>query len=154
VTAYLTLAEFKVRTVMPSEDVDLVEARYPGYVAERLTLWSAWLNGRLKKRYAAPFETPYPDMILKWLTDIATVDVYKKRGWNPSSEQDADILKDRDTALAEVKEACDSNEGLFELPLRQDLERGSGVSKGGPFGYAEASPYTWTDRQAEAARDG
>ncbi len=51
-----------------------------------------------------------------------------------------------------MKEAADSAEGLFELPLRADLET-SGVSKGGPLGYTEASPYRWTDRQADDGRN-
>src|SRR5262249_40937353 len=143
--SYLDLSGFKLRSEMPDEDIDLVEQRYPGYLAAKLDEETAWINGRLKKRYAAPFKDPVPTIVLGWLAKIVTPAAYKKRGWNPSSEQDQDILKEAETAREEIKEAADSNEGLFELPVRQDLPGGTGVVFGGPLGYAEASPYTWTD---------
>jgi len=152
--SYLDIAEFKLHSVMPDEDVDDLEHRYPGFIAKQLDDETTWINGRLKKRYAVPFAAPVPTIVLGWLAKIVTPAVYKKRGWNPSSEQDQDILKDAERAREEVKEAAESEEGLFELPLRQDLAGSSGVQFGGPLGYAEADPYTWTDRQVEEARHG
>jgi hypothetical protein len=152
--AYLDLNGFKLRSEMPDEDIDLVEQRYPGYIVAKLDEETAWINGRLRKRYAVPFKDPVPTIVLAWLAKIVTPAIYKKRGWNPSSEEDQDILKGAENARAEAKEAADSNEGLFELPLRQDLPGTTGVQFGGPLGYSEADPYTWTDRQADEVRNG
>jgi len=57
-----------------------------------------------------------------------------------------------DIAVAELKEAADSKDGLFDLPLRADTTA-TGVSKGGPRGYSEASPYTNLDRQRARRRN-
>ena len=35
-TAYLTVAEFSTRSIMPSVDVDYLEAQHPGYLDARL----------------------------------------------------------------------------------------------------------------------
>ena len=150
---YLDVVQFRVRTEMPDEDVELVESRYPGFVLARLREETAWINGRLMKRYAVPFAEPVPEIVLGWLTKMVTPSVYRKRGWNATSEQDQEILSAEKTAREEIKEAANSQEGLFELPLRDNRPDISGVSAGGPLGYSEASPYTWTDRQKEAARD-
>lgn len=148
---YLDVAGFRVRTEMPDEDVELVEARYPGFLLARLEEETSWINGRLMKRYAVPFKAPVPAIVLGWLTKLVTPSVYRKRGWNATSEQDQQILDAEKTAREEIKEAANSNDGLFELPLR-DRPDVSAVSAGGPLAYSEASPYTWTDRQKEAAR--
>jgi hypothetical protein len=148
----LTVQQFRVRSVMPSEDVDELELRAPGFLAGALADEYSWICDRLKKRYLAPFASPVPTTVLRWLTHMVTELAYEKRGYNPTSAQDGKIAERAATARAEVKEAADSETGLFDLPLRQDAPGASGVSQGGPFGYAEASPYEWTDRQHEAVR--
>ena len=153
-TAYLAVASFRVRTVMPGEDVDALEVAYPGFLDAKLVEWSSWLNGRLGKRYGVPFTAPVPEIVLSWLTRLVTLDAYLRRGFDPSSKQDAEIVKAAENARAEVKEAADSKDGLWDLPLREDAPGQSGIARGGPLGYSEASPYTWTDRQSEAVRDG
>lgn len=150
-TPYLTLAQFKTRSLMPSEDVEVLEQQAPGFVEARIAFHQGRINGRLTKRYAVPFASP-PEIVLGWLTDLVTFDCYKKRGWNPSSEQDAEIKADSDVAAAEVKEAADSQNGLFDLPLREADTGASGVSLGGPMGYSEASPYAWTTKQRDTGR--
>jgi hypothetical protein len=152
--AYLTVAEFRTRTVMPGEDVDLLEAACPGFLAANLEDVTSWIDSRLRKRYAVPFAAPVPNIVLRWLTKIVTLEAYKRRGFNGTSEQDREIIADRDKAEAEVKEAADSSEGKFDLPLRQDLQTSSAISQGGPFGYSEAGPYSWMDRQVEEVRRG
>jgi hypothetical protein len=147
----LDLEEFKARTVMPAEDVDDLERSYDGFIARRLVIATSRIYTRLRKRYAVPFATPVPEIVLGWIVAIVTVEAYQKRGWNPSDEQSQQILEAATTALAEVKEAADSNEGLFDLPLRQDTTA-EGISKGGPFFYSESSPFDWLDVQREAVR--
>lgn len=151
--AYLTFADWKARTSMSDVDADDLEARYPGHVALKIGERQAWIDGKLKKRYAAPFATPVPEIVLAWLVSLVTLDAYKKRGFDPSSQQDALIAKEADDSKTEVQQAADSNEGLFDLPLRQDTTA-SGISRGGPLGYSEPGPYTWIDRQRDAVRNG
>jgi hypothetical protein len=107
--------------------------------------------GRLRKRYAVPFASPVPVIAISWLTHITTVDAFQKRGWNPSDAESKQILDAATEAFAEIKEAADSETGLFDLPLREDTTE-SGIVHGGPQVYSEASPYDWLDTQAEAVR--
>jgi len=151
VAAYLTLATFKDLTVMPDAVVDAIEVASPGFIDKQLGIWSRWIDARLTKRYASPFVDPAPDTVKLWLQAIVTFRAFLKRGVDPNDEQMAEIKKDLDQAVAEIKEAATAETGLFELPL---TEGGAGaVSKGGPLGYSEQSPYVWMDRQAETGRD-
>lgn len=150
--AWLDLATFKARSIMPAADVDALEALEAGFAAKRIAIRQARMSSRLSKRYDLAFPAgDVPEVILGWLTSLVTFDLYLKRGWNPSSEQDALIAKDAETAEAEVKEAADSATGLFDLPLRESAPGASAVTRGGPFGYSEASPYAWTDEQRGTA---
>jgi len=152
VAAWLDLAALKARSIMPGADVDALEASEPGFAVKRLTIRQAWIGARLAKRYDLSFPAgDIPEIVLGWLTALVTLDLYLKRGWNPSSEQDALIAKDAETAATEIKEAADSATGLFDLPLRESAPGTSGVVRGGPFAYSEASPYAWTDGQVDDA---
>jgi hypothetical protein len=150
----MTLSQFRDRTVMPSEDVDDLQARYPGWLGETLADEYSAICDRLKKRYQVPFEPTLPRTVARWLNHIVTELAYEKRGYNPTSAQDEKISERAERARAEVLEAANSETGLFELPLRQETSDGSGVTKGGPYVYSEQSPYTWTDVQREAVRYG
>lgn len=150
---YMSVADFRVRTVMPQASVDALESREPDFLQTTLNDWSAWINARLAKRYAVPFGDPPPTVVVVWLTQIVTFAAYAKLGWQPSSEQDRTAIVDPATqAKADVKEAADAKDGLFDLPLRSDTTT-SGVAVGGPLAYAEASPYRWADLQAIDGRE-
>lgn len=152
-TGYMTVAEFRVRTIMPQAEVDVLESREPDFLQTTLNDCSEWVNARLQKRYATPFVAPYPAIVLMWVVRLATPIAYGKLGWQPSSESDAAaVLSPATEAKAEIKEAADSKEGLFELPLRQDTTA-TGVSRGAPICYTETSPYVWADIQLENAED-
>jgi hypothetical protein len=149
--SYLTVTEFKLRSIMPQADVDALELREPGFLAETIADWSEEIDARLRKRYVAPFSSPYPRTIIRWLVKLVTRDAYEKRGLDPSSASDEKaIYGAAETAEAELKEAADSEKGLFDLPLRAD-DSTSGVVNGGPLGYTEQSPYTWATLQKRAA---
>lgn len=92
---------------------------------------------------AAP---PVPAAILKWLTALVTVDVWDKRGADPSDPEMVRAQGRKDQAIAEIKEAADSKDGLFDLPVSEDQD--TAVTTGAPLGYSEQSPWVWTDIQA------
>lgn len=146
--AYLVLTDFRDLTIMPTASVDGIETDTPGWIDKQLAKWSRWIDSRLIKRYAVPFEAPYPEVVTEWLTRIVTVRCFLKRGIDPNDDQWTLVKQDCDTALAEIAEAADSDTGKFELPMRADLTQ-DGITKGGPFGYSETSPYVWTDAQGD-----
>jgi hypothetical protein len=151
VSKYVDIAYVKLVGSMPASDIDALEGLYPGTFDGMAEAVSRMFDARLAKRYAAPFAEPYPEA-LKWnVAHVVVASLWQKRGYNPGSAQDEIIQTNRTEALAWLKEAADSKEGLIELPLREDTTA-DGVVKGGPLGYHEASPYVWTDRQREDGR--
>jgi hypothetical protein len=152
--ALLDVSSFRDATLMPSEDVDALEAMYPAYLRKRIEIREGWMNARLTKRYAVPFSPASPPSVaVGWLVAMVTLDAYLKRGFNPESKQDALIEAAELSARTEILEAANDETGLFDLPLRADAPGASGVTKGGGLGYSEASPYVWTGVQARRARD-
>lgn len=119
------------------------------FIDAQLVAETAKMNARLAKRYNVPFASPFPQMARAWLAAVVTPLVYRKRGIDPTDEQIVAADSFAQIARDEQKEAADSETGLFELPLRADTNA-SGVERGGPFAYSEASPYTWLDVQREA----
>lgn len=146
----LTVVEFTARTIMPPDDVAALEAAFPAFLQKRLDQNWSWISARLAKRYdVAGMQANPPEIVNLWITAMTTLDAYAKRGFSPASEMDsAAIVKPSEDAKAEVKEAADSNTGLFDLPLLETKVGASGVSLGGPLGYSETSPYVNTDIQA------
>lgn len=154
-SCYVTIEDIKDLGTLAAEDIDEIERLYPGVTLRIATKVSAHFDSRLAKRYAAPFQAPYPDVIIDNVARVVAYRLALKRGFNPSSEQDQLIEKEKEEALAWVKEAADSKDGLIELPARQATPPDvAAVNAGGPLGYSEPDPYTWTVLQAEAARHG
>lgn len=149
---YLTTPEFKLLSAMPGPRVDDLEAVAPGYLAAQLSHWSSWIDSRLRKRYAAPFVAPYPETVKLWLAMIATPIAWIRVGVDPNDPQWVTVTDLEKAAKEQIKEAADSEVGLFDLPLRQDTTA-SGITQGAPFGYSEQSPYVWTDQQADTGRE-
>jgi hypothetical protein len=150
-TAYLDLAAFRLRTLMPQIDINTVEAETPGFTAARLATWSAKIDTRLRKRYAVPFAVPVPEAVLEWLTKIVTFELYLKRGVDPADQSIALVKADKEQAEAEVKEAADAVGGLFDLPLL-DTKDATAITKGAPLAYVETSPYVAFDLQRTNGR--
>lgn len=120
------------------------------FVDSTLIIETSRINTRLRKRYAVPFEAATcPEIVRGWLVAAVTPLLYKRRGVDQSDAQFQSLLDAAEAALAEQKEAADSNEGLLDLPIRQDTTE-TGISLGGPLGYSEPSPYDWLDVQREA----
>ena len=150
-TAYLTTTEFALYSTVPVEYLSALDTVAPGWLAQQLETWSRQIDARLSKRYATPFAAPYPEVVKAWLARIVAVRVYLRRGVDATDMQFAEMQADGTRALDEIKEAADSNTGLYDLPLVQG-SASSGVSRGGPFGYSEQSPHVWMDGQARTGR--
>src|SRR6187402_3667742 len=104
--AYLDLEAFKARTIMPEQDVSDVEAAAPGWVLLQLEQCSRWLDSRLRKRYAAPFDVATcPEIVKSWVTRLVTLRVYLRRGVDATDAQFDLIRADAENSTAEVKEA-------------------------------------------------
>lgn len=152
---YLNADSYRNLTIAPPLYLDEVEVMHPGWIAEQLAFWSAWIDSRLKKRYAAPFDAPpdTPPVVCGWLARIVDAELYLKRGYDPNDKQSARVDKRNDDARAEIKEAADSEKGLFELPLRASEPAATAITRGGPLGYTEQSPYTWSQVQRDASNE-
>lgn len=151
----LDLDGFMARTVMPSVDVLAIEdaeTGTPGWIASRIAVATSWIESKLRKRYAVPFDAPVPEVFYGWVVAIVTPEAYRRRGWDPGEAQSAQIEQDRKDAREQVQEAADSETGLYDLPLRADLTT-TGITLGGPFSYSEQSPYSWMDLQVETGRE-
>ncbi len=121
------------------------------FVDAELVTCSATINDRLRKRYDAPFAPPVPAIVLRWLVALVIPKLYEGRGWDPSDAQAQSLLEREQRALEEMREAADSETGLFDLPLRADTTK-TGIVHGGPYGYSEPGPYDWIDVQRELVR--
>lgn len=99
--------------------------------------------------YSAP--PPVPETIQRWLVALVTRDFYLRRGANPQDPGFVQTNEDVTTALAELKEAADSKDGLIELPVSEDQQ--TAVAVAGPLSYSENSPYVWGDTQRDVGRD-
>lgn len=98
--------------------------------------------------YTSP--TPVPEVVLGWLTDLVSLDVYDRRGANAQDPTLVRLAATVERVQTEVKEAADGDTGLFDLPTNDDTD--SAITTGGPQFYSETSPYVSADREACIAR--
>ena len=146
--AYLTVEQFKNLAICPAEYVDYIETQQAGWVQGQLDFWSGYIDSRLAKRYATPFDAGSPPIVVQgWLARLVTPRIYLKRGVDSTDAQITAVQDDATAAIAEIAEAANAKDGLYELPLRQDAPGGQGISRGAPLAYTETSPYVWMDQQ-------
>ena len=153
--AYEDFEGFKEGTIMPSVLVDRLEAERPGWISRRLEKRSRYIDAKLLKRYATPFdETSPPLVVVDWLLAIVTLEAYGALGASVTSEMDKQlIVAPYEAAMKQIDEAADSKDGLFDLPLLQSKPGESGIVNGSPLAYSEQSPYVGFDDQAATARE-
>ena len=144
--------DFRTRSPMPDEDVDLLWAERAGYLEAALSGALANIYARLRKRYVTPMD-PKPEIVVEWQARMVTPKAYRARGYNPQDPILQVLDDDRKLALEEIKEAADAEAGLYDLPLLSASDT-TAIAKGGPYVYSEASPYDWTDVQREVVRNG
>lgn len=149
---FANIAAYKICSTLPSEWIDEVETRHPGWIAKQVDLVSALeIDARLSKRYVTPFESPAPLAVQSWVARILDARVLVRRGIDPVDDQYAAMLADATAAKAEILEAANAETGLYDLPLRADTDA-SGIARPAPRSYTEASPYVWATRQAIRGR--
>lgn len=145
---YITVERFKDLTTLPAEYVDELEVLRAGWLAAQIDAESAWIDARLGKRYATPFDPISPPvMVERWVAWLVTMNAWSRRGYDPNTADIQPTLDGFKQAKEEIKEAADAVDGLFELPLRSDTTA-QGISRGGPRTYSEASPYVAFDDQS------
>ena len=144
---------FRLLSVMPKGDVDLLEASADtaGFLDARIAGARATIFAQLRKRYDVTFPSGEPQIVGLWLAQIVTPAAYLKRGGNPSDATLLRIEAERTAAEAQVAQAADAVGGLFDLPLLAN-KAGTAISKGTPLAYAEQSPYTAKRRQSTDGR--
>lgn len=147
----LTELRFRELTTMPEERVDELMDASPTFLGAQLAAESSKVAARLRKRYPAFFE-PVPVIIEQWITRLVTPRCYRRLGVEPNNAQYEDVRDDAKNAESELTEAANSDTGLLELS-QNDATDTAVATKGGPFGYSEQSPYTWTDSQYDASLD-
>jgi phage gp36-like protein len=150
---YATIQDVKDYGSMPAEDIDNLESLYPGLTLKLSEAISSLFDARLGKRYAAPFASPYPYAIVLNVARQVAWRLWLKRGFNPKGEMDASIRQDYEDSETWLKEASNSQTGLIELPMRQDLAGSNGITRSGPMVYSETSPYKWADVQKDISED-
>lgn len=136
--AYLDDDTYLDLTILPAEYIAEVDV---GWLNAQLAYWSAAIDARLRKRYAAPFAEPYPIVVTGWLARLVDVRVLLKRGVDATDAQFVDVSQSAKDALTEIKEAADAKDGLYDLPLRADTTA-TGIVAPTPGFYSELSPYT------------
>ncbi len=150
---YITANELKMLGSMPGPDVDLVEVKYPGVTVATIRAVSGDFDSKLVKRYAMPFQVPYPEALKFHVARVVAWRLWLKRGYNPTGKLDELLKADNDGSLAWLDQAADAQNGLVELPGVDGVLGGSNATKASPLSYSETSPYVWADAQADAARD-
>lgn len=150
--AYLDLDGFKSLSLLPADTIDRIDVENPGFFAATLLERSSWLNSRLRKQYAAPFQQPYPPIVQGWLARIVTWRATFKSGYQPTDVSATELKDDALAAEREITEAASATDGLFDLPLRDD-QTASGITKNATRVYSERSPYVSASIRGTTGRD-
>jgi hypothetical protein len=151
-TSYLTDDEFKLRTLLPSTVVDGIESKTPGWLRAQIIGVSARVEARLGKRYPVWVAPDYPEALKQWVVDIVSANAWLKRGMSQTDDAFAEFKNRHDQAYDEIKEAANSDTGLFDLQRTVDGAQSSAIEYGGSHCYSEQSPYAALDRQARIGR--
>ena len=149
----LTVAIAKAGTGVVVPQLELDVRLSPNFIDLAVAAAESEILDQLRKRYDVTAIAANPNETVKrWIAKLATLECYERRGFNPTSEQDrVAIIDSAQLARDQVAQAANSQTGLFELPLLPSTDPDA-VTKGGPLGYSETSPYAWTTVQAEAGR--
>lgn len=134
--SYLSETEAVDISLLPRIVFEDISARDPDWSRKVLENISAGtLDSRLAKRYAVPFDLADPPAkVREWVSAIYDWSACLKRGVDITAEHWPAIEARYTAAVAEIREAADAKDGLFDLPLRDgDV---SAISRAEPLGSA------------------
>jgi len=151
VSNYVDKEYLKLVGALPARDIDELDVVFPGTVDGISEAESRKADARLAKRYATPFQEPYPEALRSAVAYCVVYRLYQKRGPNPGSALEEAVLRDYNEAKDWFKEAANSKDGLIELPPREDGDDDKGVVQGGPLCVNDLTPYDAMQAQAEGA---
>jgi hypothetical protein len=145
---YVTVPEFRTRSVMPGAYVDELEIGAPGFLQSRLVARSSFTDRYLGRRFPVPFDAPYPEAVLDWVTRLVTPEAYQRRGVDPSDLSMQAAIDSAARAEEEIRQAA-NGEMLIDFYTEDKRSR---ITKGAPLMYSETSPYVARDIQRSAGR--
>ena len=150
-STYLDIPAFKVRSIMPNEQIDRIEQLSPGWLAAQFESSSQWVDMHLAKRLKVPVANPKAvEAARSWVARMVTLRAYHHHGGNADDQQVALVTSDADKAEEEVKAAANGELSLIDW---QDEAGISDVRYGGTRVYSEAGPYVSKRVQRERARN-
>lgn len=136
--AYLDITGYTNLSVLPASYIAAVS---PDKLTAQLDYWSAIIDARLTKRYTTPFATPVSHVVRGWLARLMDPVIHRIAGVDATDAQYSDTVESAREAMAEIKEAADAKDGLYDLPLRSDTTA-TGITRVPTLAYSELSPYT------------
>ena len=142
--------EFTDRSPFGKDLSDRLEQSRPGLQMKLAASVSAEMDARLGKRYLRPIPNP-PEIVKLWAADLLTPRAYEALGVRPTDEQQEQINARAAQVYEFLKEAANSETGLFDLPLSA-TDQSSGIQAPTILSYSEHSPYTWRHKQADYVR--
>jgi len=149
---YVTADRFIDLTVLAEERVAELNVRNPNYLPANIEHVLRTIEDRLRHKYAIPFPPAHPT-IEGWIVCIVQARAALRVGIDPGDPGYAECVRLAEQADTQIAEASKPESAAWNIPLISATD-GSAISKGAPFGYAEASPYTWTDVQYEEGTSG
>jgi hypothetical protein len=149
---YLTVDRFIDLTDLSEQSVRELADINPNYLPANIDQSLRSIEDRLRHKYAIPFP-PNHATIEGWIVCIVQSRAINRIGTLPNDQTPERIFKLAEQTDADIKEASNPQSANWNLPLITATDA-SGIVKGAPFGYAESSPYTWTDVQYNGGTGG
>lgn len=149
---YWDVAYLKIMGSVPAAVLDEFESANEGRLLEIAAAISRLMDSYLFKRYATPFATPVPEVVKFHGTQIMSHQLRLIIGFDPGSQQDAEIVKARDAAFAWLEMAANARDGLVELPLREPdpgKKDVAGVARRKARGFSFRSAMGWHRAQKD-----
>lgn|SRR5512133_900986 len=142
---YLTTERFCDLTVLAEERIQELFVRRPRFLETHCDMALRNIEDRLRHKYAIPFPPSHPT-IEGWIVSIVQPKAALKVGIDPGDPGYVEMVRLSTEVNLELTDASDMQSSRWNLP-RISAQDPSAIAKGEPFGYSEASPYDWTDRQ-------
>jgi hypothetical protein len=141
----IDVPRFTTLTIIKPWRLVELEKHHPGFLAAHLEQETASIEDQLRHRYVVPFPARHKT-IEKWVTAIVQRDALLEIGVEGNDTLWVEVVARAELAEKQIAEAADTQSAKWNLPLR-DGKDATGIAKGGPLGYAETSPFDWTDQQ-------